>query len=254
MGLVDVHCHLDFSQFDMDLDEVIERAGNAGVSCIVQNGVNPESNRKSISIAERYPEIVKPAMGMYPTDGIGLSEDEFSRELDFIEKNRELIIALGEVGIDHHWTKDDEGKRKQEQNFHRIISLAEKIRKPLIVHSRDAERETFEMLQSSNAKRVIMHCFNGDLTTIKEAEDEGYYFTIPTIVLRNKHFRKMAKRISSERILTETDGPYLSPFPGKRNEPAFIRKAVDKIAELRGEKPAETENQIMDNFRRIFNS
>ncbi len=252
MGLVDVHCHLDFRQYGKDLDKVIERARKAGVKRIVQNGVNPSSNRRSMSIAEKFPDIVRPALGIYPVDGLELSDEEFERELEFIKRQAGSIVGVGEVGIDYHWTKDETGRRKQEENFLRIIRLSESMNKPLIVHSREAERETFDLLKSSSAKRVVMHCFNANFTTIKEAEDMGYYFTIPVIVLRNKHFRKMAKRLAADRILTETDGPYLSPFQGKRNEPAFVRQAVDKIAELRGEDAAEIESRIMGNYEEVF--
>ncbi len=252
MSLIDIHCHLDFDQFRKDLDEVIERARKAGVRIIVQNGVNPESNRKSIEIAGRYSDIVKPALGIYPIDALKLPDDKFDAELKFIEKNKDRIVALGEVGIDHHWSKDKEQWRKQEENFNKIIELAEKIRKPLIVHSREAEKEAFEMLQSSDAKKVILHCFNGDFDTIKKAEDAGYYFTIPCIILKSKHFRKMAARISLDRLFTETDAPYMGPFPGKRNEPAYIRETVNKIAELRKIKIGEVEDRIMGNYNALF--
>lgn len=252
MSLLDIHCHLDFKQFEKDIDLVIERARKADVNIIVQNGVNPKSNRLSIRIAEDYPDIVKLALGMYPVDALDLSDEQFDDEIRFIEKNKDRIIALGEVGIDFHWVKESEKRKKQIENFQKIIALAEKINKPLIVHSREAEKETFELLQSSNAKKVVMHCFNADFETIKKAEDAGYYFTIPCIIMKSKHFRKMAERVSLERLFTETDAPYMSPFPGKRNEPAFIRESVNKIAELRKIKIDEVEEQLIGNFNALM--
>lgn len=254
MGFLDVHCHLDFPQFDKDLDEVIERAGKAGVKVIVQNGVNPKSNRKSIIIAEKYPDIVKLALGLYPVDALDLTDEQFDDELKFIEKNKGKIVALGEVGIDHHWVKEGEKekRKKQAENFEKIIALAEKIKKPLIVHSRDAEKETFEMLQSSGAKKVIMHCFNADFETIKKAEDSGYYFTVPCIIARSKHFQKMVRRVALDRLFTETDAPFMGPLPGKRNEPMFVAETIKKIADILNKKEDEIENQIMDNYRMFF--
>ncbi|MCX6707194.1 MAG: TatD family hydrolase [Candidatus Woesearchaeota archaeon] len=254
MGLLDVHCHLDFPQFDKDLNEVIERARNAGVKFIVQNGVNPKSNRKSIIIAEKYPDIVKLALGLYPVDALDLTDEQFDDELKFIENNKDRIVALGEVGIDHHWAKEEEkdSGKKQAENFEKIITLAEKIRKPLIVHSRDAEKEAFELLQSSGAKKVVMHCFNADFDTIKKAEDAGYYFTVPCIIVRSKHFQKMAKKVSLDRLFTETDAPFMSPFQGKRNEPVHVAETIKKIAEILDKKEKDVEDQMIDNYKRFF--
>ncbi|MCX8146880.1 MAG: TatD family hydrolase [Candidatus Woesearchaeota archaeon] len=240
-------------RFEKDLPQVIERAREADVKIIVQNGVNPNSNRESIKIADQYPDVVRLALGIYPADALELSDEQFDNELKFIEKNRNKIIALGEVGIDYHWVKENEKRKKQFENFEKIIGLSEKMHKPLIVHSRNAEKETFDFLQSFNAKKVIMHCFNADFQTIKEAEDVGYYFTIPTSVVFSKHFRKMATRVSLERIFTETDAPFMSPFPDKkRNEPAFVVEAVKKIAELRKMKIEDVKSQIYENFKVFF--
>lgn len=252
MSLIDIHCHLDFKQFDKDLDKVIERARKAGVSLIVQNGVNPASNRKSLEIAVRYPDIVRLALGIHPTDAIKIEEQDFDRELEFIEKNKDRIIALGEVGIDYHWIKKDDEIKKQTECFQKIIALSEKIKKPMIVHSWDADKDAFEMLRSSDAKKAVMHCFTGKFEIAKQAEDEGYYFTISTNIVKSKQFRKLAKRVSLDRIFTETDAPFMSPFQGKNNEPAFVREAVNKIAEIRGMKTEEIEDQIIDNYEVLF--
>ncbi|MBD3313211.1 YchF/TatD family DNA exonuclease [Candidatus Woesearchaeota archaeon] len=252
MGLIDLHCHLDFRQFRDDLDEVIARAKKAGVELILQNGVNPESNRKSLEIAERYKDVVRPALGIHPTDAVRMSDEAIDAELDFIEKNKEMIAALGEVGIDHHWIKEADQRKKQAECFQKIIDLAERIRKPIIVHSWDADQETVEMLQSSNAKKVVMHCFTGKPEIAKQAEDEGHYFTISTNIVKSKQFRKLAKRIPMERLFTETDAPFMSPFQGKRNEPAFVAEAVRKIAEIRKIGEKEVADQISNNYDLLF--
>jgi TatD DNase family protein len=254
MGFLDVHCHLDFDQFDKDLDEVMERSRKAGMTFIVQNGVNPKSNRKSLQIAEKYPDIVRLALGMYPVDVLDFTDSQFNDELKFIEKNKDKIIALGEVGIDYHWAKEekDQKREKQEENFRKIISLSQRINKPLIVHSRNAEKETFEILRSAGAKKVIMHCFNADFETIKKAEEAGYYFTIPCIISRSKHFQKMVKRVSLDRLFTETDAPFMSPFQGKRNEPVFVAETVKKMAEILDKEEKDIEDQMIDNYKRFF--
>ncbi|PIO04921.1 TatD family deoxyribonuclease, partial [Candidatus Woesearchaeota archaeon CG08_land_8_20_14_0_20_43_7] len=171
-------------------------------------------------------------------------------EIRFIEKQKDQIIAIGEVGLDYNWIKDrcDE----QKDTFSKIIRLAEKIKKPIIVHSRKAEIDILDMLESSRLKKVVLHCFCGRSSLVKRAVDDGYSFSIPANIVRDMHFQKIAAEIPTNQILTETDAPFLSPFRGKRNEPAFISESLKKISELRGLTVEETSNLIYLNYQRMF--
>src|SRR3989344_8075177 len=143
--LVDVHCHLDHEDFQNDLDEVIKRCREKKLTAI-SNGVNHESNLKVLELSKKHNDAVKAAIGVYPTDMVELNENEFQDELDFIKKNKDKIIAIGEVGMDLKEIKD---LKLQQERFFKIIEMCEKIKKPLIVHSRKAEKEVVDALESS---------------------------------------------------------------------------------------------------------
>lgn len=253
MKLVDVHCHLDLRQFEKDLKEAIERAGKAGLSAVLQNSLNPASIRKSLQIAERF-DIVRLALGLYPVDALKLSDEEIDSEIDFIKKQINTgtkVLAVGEVGLDYHWVRGREEQARQRKIFEKFIALAEETKKPLIIHSRESEKDAFELLQSSNAKAVF-HCFNGSIALAKKVEDSGYYFSIPASVVFINHFRDLVKQVGIKQLFAETDAPYMNPFRGKRNEPAFVLEAYKMIAELKKKSVEEISEIIMKNYKLIF--
>ncbi|MBI1969264.1 TatD family hydrolase [Candidatus Woesearchaeota archaeon] len=257
---IDAHAHLDHPSFHEDVEQVIERAKKAGVGIIVANGVNPETNRRVLELAKKY-AIVKAALGIYPIEALQqeIKEGEYplkpnvfdvNEEIDFIRKQKNHIVGIGECGLDDHHVQ---GKlESQKKVFEKMIGLAEQVKKPIIVHSRKAEQEVLDMLISSRIKKVLLHCFSGNMKQVKQGEEEGYYFSIPANVTFSTHFQEMVKRININQLLTETDCPYLSPFKGQRNEPAFVVESTKKIAELKGFTLEETENNIMMNYKTLF--
>jgi len=251
MLLVDVHAHLDLKEFDSDLDDVIKRAETAGIKAIISNGLNHKSNRKTLELSRKY-KIVKPALGLYPDDAIKLSEKEIESELNFIEKNKDKIIAVGEIGLDYKWCKDKKHQEKQKQIFIKLIKLSKKINKPIIIHSRKAETDVIDLLESLGSKKVVLHCFSGKLKLIKRAAGLGFYFSVPTNVVRSRQFQKLVEIVDINQILTETDSPYLSPHKNRRNEPSFIIEAVKKIAEIKNMSINETSNNIFMNYQKVF--
>lgn len=251
MLLADVHAHLDHNSFNSDLNSVVDRAEKAGVKVIINNGIDIESNRKTLEISEKY-AIVKPALGLYPIEALKLSDGEIDDELSFIDRNKRKIIAIGEIGLDYHWEKDKNQIKRQQKIFEKIISLAEKTKKPVIVHSRNAEQDVFEMLNSSKIKKVVIHCFGGSLKLAKDIADNGFFFSIPTNIVKSGHMQKLVEQTNINQLLTETDCPYLSPFPEKRNEPAFVAEALKKIAEIKGFNEEETANSVFMNYERSF--
>ncbi|MBU1246130.1 MAG: TatD family hydrolase [Nanoarchaeota archaeon] len=243
--LVDIHAHLDAKSFKKDLDKVIERAKEAKVSVIINNGSNIESNRKTLEISKKYP-IVKPALGLFPWDALELSEEEIYAEIDFIKK--EKPFAIGEVGLDYLKSKD----KKQKIVFEKFIELSEKLKIPIIIHSRKAEQDCLDMLSSSKSRKIILHCFNGNKKQIKFAEDKNFMFSIPTIIKRSKHFQDLVKKVSLKNILTETDSPFLAPFEKTRNEPAFIKETIKQISVDKKLNEEEVEKMIFMNFQHTF--
>src|SRR3989344_1040448 len=254
---VDVHAHLDM--FSKDLDQVIKRAKEKGVFSILTSGVNHYTNLKALEISKKY-DIVNTSLGLYPIDALakeveseGLTRDvqpiNVDEELEFIKKNKDKCLAIGEVGLDYAYCEDRFG---QKEVFSKVISLVEKINKPIIVHTRKAEKDCVDLLESSRLKKVVLHCFGGNMKLVKRAEDLGFYFSIPSIILRLEHFQTISERVSLNNLLTETDCPYLSPVAGERNEPMNVVLTVKKISEIKNLTEDETKKIIFMNYKRIF--
>ncbi len=244
--LVDVHTHLDFPEFKEDLSDLIKRLNNMGFVKLITNGTDPTSNRAIIELSKKH-KIIEPALGMYPSTAIKLSDGEIDKELKFIEKIKP--IAIGEVGLDNHRVGN---LQKQKEVLTKLVRLSMKLDIPLIVHSRKAEEETIDLLESLKAKRVVMHCFSGNSKLTERGVKNGWMFSVPSMVIKSKTYRKLSKRVPLSQILTETDSPFLSPVEGKRNDPSTIKDSIKKIAELKEISPEELEKIIYLNFQRTF--
>ncbi|MBI2523356.1 TatD family hydrolase [Candidatus Woesearchaeota archaeon] len=277
--IIDIHSHLDHHYFKDDLDKVIENARKAGVKVILTAGINPETNRKVLEIAKKY-DIVKACLGIYPVqyendnkngtttknnnEGVKNIKNNSSKnknkldidnELKFIEKNNKSIAGIGEVGLDY--SSIENNAKEQKAQFERVIQLTEKLNKLIIIHSRKAEEDCIEMLQSSKLKKVIMHCFGGRKSLVKKIIDNGWFLTAPTCITRATQFQENAKLCPITQLFCETDAPYLSPFKSKtgefqRNEPAFIIESYKKVAEIKGMELKEVINNVWMNWQRVF--
>jgi TatD DNase family protein len=243
--LIDVHCHLEFPDFEKDLDSVIERAKEAGVVAIITAGLNPETNRKALEIAKKYP-IVKAALGIYPQYAAEMSDDDVEKEIEFIRKSKPY--AISEVGLDATYPEME----KQKKVFEKMIALAKELNIPIIVHSRKAEKEACEMLISNNARKVVVHCFNGKLSLAKEMEAAGFFFSIPAIISHASQFKELAKAVNSTHLLTETDAPFLSAVKGERNEPSAVKEIVDEISGIKHVEAEEMAKIIFSNYQKLF--
>tara|TARA_Y100000310_G_C20576456_1_gene760661 strand:+ start:425 stop:1165 length:741 start_codon:yes stop_codon:yes gene_type:complete len=244
--LVDAHCHLTFKDFDKDLDQVIKRFKSLGGGAIICNGSDPESNKATLELAKKY-KIVKAALGLYPSDAL---KTNVKKALNFIQENKSKIIAIGEVGIDFFHIKDAKEQARECEIFKQVIKLANSINKPLIVHSRAAKSKVLELLEAAKVP-VVLHFYCGKAEDTKIAIERGYYFSIPTLIVKSKTFKKLAKRVPLDRILTETDAGALR-WEGGRNEPANVRFSIKKLAEVKGVSAKEVEAQIWKNYKRIF--
>ena len=257
--LVDVHCHLDHEKFKADLDEVIDRAKKAKVTHILTSGVNVKSNRNALELSRKY-DIVHFSAGLYPIDLLGDVDVEgmprqmepinMDDEFKFIQDHKEEVMSIGEVGLDGKYCADQ--MPQQKKNFEKIISFVEKIDKPIVIHSRKAEKDVIDLLESSSLKRVNLHCFMGNKKLIQRAADLGYSFSIPSIILKLQHFQMLVEMVSTSQLLTETDAPWLSPYTEKKNEPAFITETIKKIAEIKKMTTLEVEKNIFMNFQKLF--
>lgn len=233
--LVDSHSHLDGQQFIDDLDETIKRAANNGISHILTIGCDLESSEKSVSIAEKYEHIFA-AVGVHPHDATEIGTESLVRLRSMLAHPK--VVALGEIGLDFY--RDRCPREIQRSAFRKQIQLAKEVGKPIIVHDRDAHNEVIQILREENAAEVggVLHCFSGDSAMAEQCLDLGFYlsFTGTITYPKNQEIREIIKSIPVDRMLVETDCPYLSPqkFRGKRNEPAYVRYTAEKMAEIKG--------------------
>ena len=263
MIYVDVHAHLDFPDVYSRIDEVINNAKSASVKAIITQGITPETNNISLELSKKY-DIVYSAIGLYPIDAISRESDEgiyptdiktfdIDEHISWIQKkikSNKKILAIGEVGLDYSHPKTD--KKMQRSVFEKFIRLSEKTKKPLSIHSRKAESDVLEMLECSSLKNPVVHCFSGKFRLAQKIADNGWYFSIPTNIVRSSQFQNMVDKIPLRQIFTETDTPYLSPFKDKMNEPAYISEAVKKMAEIKKMTEEDLSNQIYMNFQKVF--
>jgi TatD DNase family protein len=260
---VDVHTHLTHEAFRSDVDAVVARAVDAGVTAIVVNGLEPNSNRAVLALAGRH-TTVKPALGIYPVDaanGVLTTELPFAvarfdvdAEIAFIRERARAgeLAAIGECGLDGHWLGADTF-REQERVFEALIGVALETDLPLIVHTRKLETRSAELLAAHGVRKVDFHCFGGRTALARQwAEKYGWWFSVPSNARVNQAFTKMLRELPLDRILTETDAPYLPPVRGERNEPATVVGTVELLGELRGLSVDDARDQVATNYRSLF--
>ena len=251
--LIDVHCHVDFYP-EEEIKKIVETCKKNKV-IFVNQGTRKDSLEKVVELGDDYPEIAKIALGIYPLDSLELSDKELEERIDFIRKNAGKIVAIGEVGMDFHEgeTSNERSKKKQKENFIKFIKLAKELGKPIIVHSRKAEKECIDVLEAEGAKRVVMHCFNGNFKLVQRIIDNGWSLTIPTSVTRSEHFQKIISITPIEQLLCETDSPYLHPDKTKKdNTPSNVIFSYKAIAQIKKMTERDVERQIKDNFGKLF--
>jgi TatD DNase family protein len=246
---IDIHCHLDEKSIYPQVDDIITNAESAGVKIILNNGIDKETNRIALELAETYP-IVKAALGIYPTDKTreGFDQKAFEEELKFIEKNRKKIVAIGEIGLDGKHVQDE---ALQEEIFRKQLKLAKKLDLPVIIHSRKAEQKVLDILEEEQMKKVLLHCFAGKKKLIKEGIRRKYYFSVPTMVVRAEQMQILTDLVPLNQLFAETDAPFLSPFKDKTNEPAFVVESYKKIAEIKQLTIEEVKNNLFLNWQRF---
>ncbi len=241
--IFDVHAHLNF----LKENKLKEIQRDKKIKIVISNSIDLKSIKKNLEISKKFSKI-KTSAGLYPLKNLSLKEYLPFKKL--ILNNRKKIIALGEIGLDLYHTRGN--FELQKTIFKKQLDLAKKLNLPVIIHTRKAEKESLEILKNYKDLRMILHCFSGNFKLVKEAINLGCFFSIPTNIVRNKHFQKMVGEVPKTKILTETDTPFLSPFKEKQNEPSFIKetiKEISKIWKINGEK---VEKIIEANFMGIF--
>ena len=252
---IDSHCHLDNEQFDSDRDEVIQRALDAGVEHMVAigSGDGPPDLEAGIRLADRYAEFYC-TVGVHPHDAAKANQETFQRLAELLQHPK--AVALGEIGLDYHY--DHSPREVQRDVFIEQMRIASDARKPIVIHTREAWDDTLSLLREHWPAEIggIMHCFSGSAAEAQASLDLGFYLSFGGIVTfpKSLDIQESARLAPTDRILIETDAPFLAPVPkrGKRNEPAFVVETARKLAELRGESLESIAATTTTNCRRLL--
>lgn len=253
-ALVDSHCHLDFEPLRNDLEGVLQRARANGVAYMLCVAVNLEDFPGMLEISRRHAQVFA-SVGVHPNEDEG-HEPEVEELVSYAADPR--VVAIGETGLDYYRTQTQ--APWQQERFRRHIRAARACGKPLIVHMRDAEEDTVRILREEGAQSAggVMHCFTGSWATAAAVMDLGFYISFSGIItFRNAEpLRAVARQVPGERLLIETDSPYLAPVPhrGKANEPAFVAHVAEQLAVLRGETLEQLAKETSKNFFGLFRS
>ena len=251
--LFDTHCHLNVDAFEDDAEATIARAKNAGVSRFAVVGFDAKTIKKSLELSATHPEIYS-IIGWHPTEAGSYTIDIEEALLAMLRN--EKVVAMGEMGLDYYWMEDP--KDVQEHVFRRQIQIAKELQLPISIHMRDAIEDTYRILKDEDVSEIggIMHSYSGDVAYMEKFLDLGMTISLSGVVTFKKaiEVHEVAKAVPLDRLLIETDAPYLAPVPyrGKRNEPSYVKYVAEKIAELRGMTSEEVATITTQNANRLF--
>lgn len=228
MKIYETHAHLDFPQFDHDRDILIRKCIEKGITPINNIGVNKETNRASIQLAEKYDEIYA-TVGYHPHDADKLDIQEI-KKLAAHQK----VVAIGEIGLDYY--RNLTPPKVQKKAFIEQLKIAKELEKPVVIHDRDAHQDILEILEEFLPEKVVFHCFSGDAIFLEKILEKGWFASFTGIITyKNSQLADVIRMIPTDRFFVETDSPYLSPQPnrGKRNSPSNLQYIIQKIAEIK---------------------
>lgn len=262
--MIDTHCHLEMSQFNDDLPDVLKRAKEAGIEALITIGSDFDGCKGAVGLSKRY-DFVYASVGIHPHDAKDLSEEIFAQIKSWVSESKAYrttceggdipkIVAIGEIGLDYFY--DHSPREIQRSVFAQQLAYAKECGLPVIIHSRDAREDTLRILDESGVNKGVMHCFSGDPDMAEHALRLGLHISLagPVTFKKSAVLKEVAKMVPDERLLIETDAPYLAPDPlrGKRNEPAFIIHTARHIAELRGITLEDIDRMTTLNTKRLF--
>lgn len=251
--IIDTHAHLDVNRFDKDRDKVLQRAEQNGVKLIINVGFDGHSSQKAVKLAERY-DMIYAAVGIHPHDAKKADDETYEMFYNFASHPK--VVALGEMGLDYY--RNLSPKKLQQEVFRTQISLAKEVDLPIIIHDRDAHGDTLKIMKEEKVSRVggVLHCFSGSSEMALQCIEMGFYisFAGPVTYPNARRLRKVVEDVPMERMLIETDCPWLSPQPmrGKRNEPAYVKHVAEKISEIKGVSVEKVVDITTKNAKELF--
>jgi TatD DNase family protein len=253
MNLIDAHVHLSDAEYSGHTDELIANARNADVKALMTNSMDLKTCQSDIVLAEKYPDLVYPALGIHPWNVNVLKENELQETIEFIQKQEGRVKAIGEIGLDYKYETVWE---KQMIVFDKMLHLAETLDLPVIIHSRGTADKIVEMLPSYRLKGVLLHWFSHPMRALFKAMDNGYFITEGPPLTYSAGIREVVENAPLTNFLTETDGPvtyWKRPYNGQLTKPSYIRNVVEAAAEIKKMTVEEVAEQIAKNFEVFFN-
>ncbi len=253
MRLIDAHIHLSDNEYIGHIDELIIDAKNSGVKALVSNSMDLQTCQNDIKLSQTYPDIIYPALGIHPWNVNVLKENELHEIIDFIQKQKGIVKAIGEIGLDYKYETLWDA---QIMVFDKMLRLAEELDLPVIIHSRGTTDKVVEMLPSYNLKKVLLHWFSHPIEALSKALDNGYFITEGPPITYSKGIREVVEKTPLTNLMTETDGPvtyWKQPYNGQMTKPSYLRNVVEAIAEIKKTPVEDVAEQIASNFEDFFN-
>jgi TatD DNase family protein len=250
--LIDTHCHLDFPEYDLDRDEVVRQAKENGVSHIINIGSSLQGSRRACELSEQY-DCVYATVGIHPHEADTFNSSMLA-ELEALAKKKKTV-AIGEIGLDYF--KNYSKHENQPPLFIALIKLAQTLNLPLVIHSRQAHRETLKILKEAMPVKAVVHCFSGPVEFLNDCLDLDFFISFTCNITYKKagDLRQLVKTTPLEKLFLETDAPFLPPegCRGRRNEPWFVRLLAEEIARIKGISPEEVARSTTANAKKFFN-
>ena len=255
MKIIDTHCHLNDEALFKDLDNVIQRARNAGVEKMVVIGWDEASSKLAIQIAEQY-DFIYAVIGFHPENVFDINDEILCKTLELYKHPK--VVGIGEIGLDYHWTKEPDKREIQKEYFIKQIDFANKVGLPISIHSREAFNDTVEILKNHKPQHGgVMHCYSGSVENIDDIINLNLYIGLdgPVTFTNSKTPKEVAAEVPLEKLVVETDCPYLSPHPlrGTVNEPSNISLIVDEIANIKQMSKKHLLDVLYQNSCKLFN-
>lgn len=253
--IIDSHCHLYLDQFDQDRKSVIERAQHEGIIQMLLPNIDSSSMNPMLELVELFPDLFKPMIGLHPGSVRENYKEELEKIFNFFRKNK--FVAIGEIGIDLYWPENKNFIDQQVDAFDYQIGIAEKNDLPVVIHIRNSFEQVFDVLRKRNRESYngVFHCFSGNSQQAKSAVEMGFYLGIGGVVtFKNSGLTEALKDIPLERIILETDAPFLAPVPfrGSRNEPSYLKLIAEFLAGIYNVSLSELMDITLNNTRSIF--
>ncbi len=246
--MFDSHAHL-LPDFIKNVEKVVENARNSNVKYIVNSAIEPHQIGFALNLERTNKNYIYSTIGFAPQR---IKKINLKESIKAIENN-ESIVAVGEIGLDYHWIKEPLWRKKQKDAFIQLIELANSLKKPIVVHSRKSESDCIDILEKHAEMPIMMHCFGGNALETERVIELGWLISIPTAVVNRKKHRKIARKTPLRQIVVETDSPFLSPIPRKRNEPKNISYAIEEVAKLKKTTFEQVNKYTTENSVKFFN-